>query len=185
MKDQLTSEQISLYRRQGFLAIPNFFDEAETLMWRNSSEDAVQKRLSALETGMQSGEVKQSMTGRLKKPLKSVLGKTGAERLRGMLRSVLGEKRVPIGFNGVLNTNQGDKDSYYAQVYVQCIRLAAEHEAMRRCVLDPRIGRVVSELAGADGVRLYHDQALYKPAYGNPTSWHLEIRSGRSSPSRR
>jgi ectoine hydroxylase-related dioxygenase (phytanoyl-CoA dioxygenase family) len=74
----------------------------------------------------------------------------------------------------VLNTNQGDEDSYYAKVYVQCIRLHAEHEVMRKLILDERLGKVAATLAGVDGVRLYHDQALFKPAQGNPTAWHLD-----------
>jgi ectoine hydroxylase-related dioxygenase (phytanoyl-CoA dioxygenase family) len=45
---------------------------------------------------------------------------------------------------------------------------------MAELILDGRLGEVVALLAGIDGVRVWHDQALIKPAYGNPTAWHLD-----------
>ncbi len=41
-------------------------------------------------------------------------------------------------------------------------------------ILDPRIGRMAAELAGVDGVRVWHDQALIKRPYANPTAFHLD-----------
>eukprot|EP01084_Bolivina_argentea_P036652 67785_1 len=37
------------------------------------------------------------------------------------------------------------------------------------------IGRIASELEGIDGVQLHHDQALYKPPFGNPTAFHVDV----------
>lgn len=71
-------------------------------------------------------------------------------------------------------TNQGDPDSYYAQVFTQCIKLADTHEGMRALMFDERLGRLAATLAGVDGVRIWHDQALIKPPFGNPTGWHLD-----------
>jgi len=45
---------------------------------------------------------------------------------------------------------------------------------MRALIHDQRLGEVVGTLAGVDGIRIWHDQALIKPAYGNPTGWHLD-----------
>jgi len=73
------------------------------------------------------------------------------------------------GFN-----NQNDPDSFYAQVFVQCVRLADSHPGMAGLMLDPRLGEVAGTLAGVDGIRIWHDQALIKPPYGNPTAWHLD-----------
>jgi ectoine hydroxylase-related dioxygenase (phytanoyl-CoA dioxygenase family) len=174
MKTEITPEQIAFYREQGYLPIPNFFDAVEVAAWRESTENAVNRRLNAVTDGLKTGAVKRSLTDNMKGPLQSLLGKGAIEGGRNFLRGLLGKKVVPVGFNGVLNTNQGDKDSYYAQVYVQCIRLHAEDDAMRRLILDARIGKVAATLAGVDGIRLYHDQALFKPAYGNPTAWHLD-----------
>lgn len=71
-------------------------------------------------------------------------------------------------------TNQGDPDTYYAQVFTQCLKLADTHAGMREIMLDPRIGELVGTLAGVDGIRIWHDQALIKPPFGNPTAWHLD-----------
>jgi phytanoyl-CoA hydroxylase len=75
--------------------------------------------------------------------------------------------------NGLLH-NQGDPESYYARTFTQCIKLADTHEGMRALMLDPRLGRLAATLAGVSGVRIWHDQALIKPAFGNPTGWHLD-----------
>jgi phytanoyl-CoA hydroxylase len=73
----------------------------------------------------------------------------------------------------VLN-NQADPDAYYAQVFTQCLRLADTHAGMRRLMLDARLGKMGAALAGVDGIRIWHDQALIKPPLGNPTAWHLD-----------
>lgn len=72
-------------------------------------------------------------------------------------------------------TNQGDPNEFYAQVFTQCLRLADTHAGMRALMLDPRLGEIAATLAGVDGIRIWHDQALFKPPYGNPTSWHLDV----------
>ncbi|MES2459152.1 MAG: phytanoyl-CoA dioxygenase family protein, partial [Armatimonadota bacterium] len=69
--------------------------------------------------------------------------------------------------------NQTNPDNFYAQVFTQCIRLADTHEGIAKIMLDERLGQVAGTLAGVDGIRIWHDQALIKPPYGNATSWHL------------
>ncbi len=71
-------------------------------------------------------------------------------------------------------TNQADPEQYYANVFVQCIRLADSHKGMRELMFDENLGRMAAELAGIDGIRIWHDQALFKQPYGNPTGWHLD-----------
>jgi ectoine hydroxylase-related dioxygenase (phytanoyl-CoA dioxygenase family) len=71
-------------------------------------------------------------------------------------------------------TNQDDPDRFYSQVFVQCVRLADTHEGMARLMLDERLGEAAGTLAGVDGIRIWHDQALIKQPYGNPTAWHLD-----------
>jgi len=84
------------------------------------------------------------------------------------------EQRLADGRGfGNLN-NQGDPDAYYAQVFTQCLKLAETHDGMRQIMLDPRLGKMAATLAGVDGVRIWHDQALIKPPFGNPTAWHLD-----------
>ncbi len=71
-------------------------------------------------------------------------------------------------------SNQHDPDSYYAQVFTQCIKLADTHAGMHEIMYDPRLGEAAATLAGVDGMRIWHDQALIKPPFGNPTAWHLD-----------
>lgn len=70
-------------------------------------------------------------------------------------------------------SNQGEKN-YYSNVFLQCVRLADNHEGMAELMLDRRLGETAATLAGIDGIRIWHDQALIKPPYGNPTGWHLD-----------
>jgi phytanoyl-CoA hydroxylase len=71
-------------------------------------------------------------------------------------------------------SNQADPDNFYAQVFIQCLKLADTHAGMRSLLLNPALGETVATLAGADGIRIWHDQALFKPPFGNGTAWHLD-----------
>lgn len=69
---------------------------------------------------------------------------------------------------------QRDPEKYYAKVFTQCVKLAETDPDMREIMFDPRLGKVAGTLAGVDGIRIWHDQALFKPPFGNPTGWHLD-----------
>ncbi len=66
------------------------------------------------------------------------------------------------------------EDDYYDRVFVQRINLWMDNHKMRQLMLDPRIGKLACDLAGVDGIRIWHDQALNKGPWGNPTGWHLD-----------
>ncbi len=70
--------------------------------------------------------------------------------------------------------NQGAPDDFYAQVFLQALKLAEVHDGMHDIMHDPRLGKLAANLAGVDGIRIWHDQALIKPQFGNPTGWHLD-----------
>lgn len=65
-------------------------------------------------------------------------------------------------------------DEYYRKVFTQLQRLADTHEGMAELMLDEELGEIAGTLAGVDRIRIWHDQALIKPPYGNPTAWHLD-----------
>lgn len=71
-------------------------------------------------------------------------------------------------------TNQHDPDSYYARVFTQCLKLADTHAGMHTLMHNPCLGELAAKLAGVDGIRIWHDQALIKPPFGNPTGWHRD-----------
>jgi phytanoyl-CoA hydroxylase len=65
-------------------------------------------------------------------------------------------------------------DEYYRRVFLQLQKLAETHAGVAELTRDARLGEIVARLAGIDGVRVWHDQALIKPPFGNPTAWHLD-----------
>ena len=64
--------------------------------------------------------------------------------------------------------------SYYDNVFDQLINLWQDNEKIKQIMLDERLGKMAAELAGVDGIRIWHDQALIKKPWANPTSWHLD-----------
>ncbi len=45
---------------------------------------------------------------------------------------------------------------------------------MAQLLLDPQLGDIAAQLTGVERMRLWNDQALFKPPWGNPTAWHLD-----------
>lgn len=72
-------------------------------------------------------------------------------------------------------SNQDDPTTFYANVFTQCLRLADTSPAIAHLVRDERLGRLAGELAGSTTMRIWHDQALVKGPFSNPTSWHNDV----------
>jgi ectoine hydroxylase-related dioxygenase (phytanoyl-CoA dioxygenase family) len=70
--------------------------------------------------------------------------------------------------------NQGGEDNYYKRVFIQCVNLWKSHDPVKALVLNPRLGQMAAEISGAAGVRLYHDHALIKAPWANPTNFHVD-----------
>ncbi|MCF0065604.1 phytanoyl-CoA dioxygenase family protein [Dyadobacter chenwenxiniae] len=64
--------------------------------------------------------------------------------------------------------------SYYDNVFDQLLNLWQDNAGIRKLMLDERIGKMAAQLAEVDGIRIWHDQALIKKPWANPTSWHLD-----------
>jgi ectoine hydroxylase-related dioxygenase (phytanoyl-CoA dioxygenase family) len=75
-----------------------------------------------------------------------------------------------------LNTMQlpMEERSIYDKAFLQVINLWRESEVVRQLVFARRLAAIATELLGAAGVRLYHDQALYKEPSGGITPWHVD-----------
>jgi phytanoyl-CoA hydroxylase len=71
--------------------------------------------------------------------------------------------------------NDPEAKDYYSNVFLQALQLWQVHDGMKAIMHDPRLGRTAATLAGVDGMRIWHDQALIKPPQGNPTAWHLDV----------
>lgn len=64
--------------------------------------------------------------------------------------------------------------AYFGKVFDQLINLWQTNERVKKLMFDPRIGEMAAKLSGADGIRIWHDQALIKKPWGNPTALHLD-----------
>lgn len=64
---------------------------------------------------------------------------------------------------------------FYSRVFDQYVNLWQSDETMRDLIFDARIAQCAAELAGVDRLRIWHDQALTKQPYGNPTAFHLDL----------
>ena len=62
----------------------------------------------------------------------------------------------------------------YARAFLQITNLWQESEEVRTFVFGRRLAQIATELLGTRGVRLYHDQALYKEPGGGHTPWHVD-----------
>lgn len=64
--------------------------------------------------------------------------------------------------------------STYERAFLQVMNLWRVSEEARALVFSRKLARLAAELMGVPGVRLYHDQALYKEPGGGFTPWHAD-----------
>ena len=130
MRNNLSSEQITYYRKNGFIVIEDFLSKEELNQWRETLSDALKER-----------------KGR-KFP----------------------HSEIKTGEDDGINTDA----TYFGNVFDQVINLWMTHEGMKELILDQRIGKMAAQLANVNGIRVWHDQALVKRPWANPTSWHID-----------
>lgn len=62
----------------------------------------------------------------------------------------------------------------YGKAFLQLMNLWREDDIVKQLVFSPRLARIATELMDTRGVRMYHDQALFKEAGGGITPWHAD-----------
>lgn len=62
----------------------------------------------------------------------------------------------------------------YGKAFLQIFNLWTKDEDVKRLVFSKRLAQIAAELIQAEGVRLYHDQALFKESGGGITPWHAD-----------
>jgi ectoine hydroxylase-related dioxygenase (phytanoyl-CoA dioxygenase family) len=67
-----------------------------------------------------------------------------------------------------------DERSLYDQAFIQVHNLWTRSERTREFAFSRRLARIAAELMGTRGVRMWHDQALYKEPGGGFTPWHVD-----------
>jgi ectoine hydroxylase-related dioxygenase (phytanoyl-CoA dioxygenase family) len=68
-----------------------------------------------------------------------------------------------------------DRDAF-GKAFLQTQNLRLRNAAVAELVTSPRLGKIAAELLGVGGVRIFHDQSLFKEPGGgvNPTPWHQD-----------
>ena len=89
---------------------------------------------------------------------------TGVETMGG--NKVSGEHNESI---------KDDSQTYYNRVFLQRVNLWRVNDDIKNFFLNPTLGEMLCQLADINGIRVWHDQTLQKPAWGNPTSWHMDV----------
>jgi len=62
----------------------------------------------------------------------------------------------------------------YGKAFLQLFNLWVENPIVKELIFSKRIAKIASDLMQVDGVRLYHDQALFKEPGGGITPWHAD-----------
>ncbi|SKB73189.1 phytanoyl-CoA dioxygenase family protein [Maribacter arcticus] len=98
------------------------------------------------------------------------------------LKNVFDEETLSY-FNGIVSKKVTelnaepkplDKRDTYGKAFVQLFNLWKEDETIKPLIFSKRLAQIATELMQVDGVRLYHDQALFKEAGGGITPWHAD-----------
>jgi ectoine hydroxylase-related dioxygenase (phytanoyl-CoA dioxygenase family) len=71
-------------------------------------------------------------------------------------------------------TKPMSKRSTYERAFLQIMNLWPRDEVCCEFAFSERLARIAGELMGVNGVRIYHDQALYKEPGGGFTPWHAD-----------
>ncbi|GGD51664.1 phytanoyl-CoA dioxygenase family protein [Paenibacillus nasutitermitis] len=98
----------------------------------------------------------------------NILSRKELNELRGHLNEVMGQTTG--------NSVQTDKkEGAYFKVLNQRVNTWRDHGGMARFILSERFADAAKQLTGADGIRLFHDHALFKmPQDSKPTPWHQD-----------
>jgi ectoine hydroxylase-related dioxygenase (phytanoyl-CoA dioxygenase family) len=67
-----------------------------------------------------------------------------------------------------------DERTLYDKAFVQVMNLWTRNQRARELAFSKRLARIAAELLGTRGVRMWHDQALYKEPSGGFTPWHVD-----------
>jgi len=64
--------------------------------------------------------------------------------------------------------------AYFGRVFDQLVNLWQTNARVRRLILSEKVGEAACRLSGSRGIRIWHDQALIKRPWANPTTLHLD-----------
>jgi len=80
--------------------------------------------------------------------------------------------------NQVLKMNSEDRPleqrTTYGKAFLQIMNIWTTSEIVKRFAFSKRLAQLATDLMEVKGVRMYHDQALYKEPGGGITPWHAD-----------
>ena len=62
----------------------------------------------------------------------------------------------------------------YGKAFLQIMNIWTKSALVKEIVFSKRLAKIAADLMGVQGVRLYHDQALFKEPGGGHTPWHAD-----------
>ena len=90
------------------------------------------------------------------------IGQRGGQKMPG--------SDIKVGEDDGIN----EDSDYFSKVFDQMLNLWQTNDKVKEIMLNEKLGEMVAKLADWDGTRIWHDQALIKRPWANPTSWHLD-----------
>lgn len=100
--------------------------------------------------------------------LPQVLSPATIERYRGIVDKAVAERAK--------HYKPLEERTTYDKAFLQIGNLWTVDAGVRELAFSRRLARIAAELMGCRGVRMYHDQALYKEPGGGFTPWHCDQR---------
>ncbi|MFZ4543142.1 MAG: phytanoyl-CoA dioxygenase family protein [Saprospiraceae bacterium] len=98
------------------------------------------------------------------------------------LKQVLNNETIAF-FNQVItdqvnamNTEETpiENRSTYGKAFLQLCNLWCENNVVKELIFSKRLAQIATDLMQTNGVRIYHDQALFKEGGGGITPWHAD-----------
>jgi ectoine hydroxylase-related dioxygenase (phytanoyl-CoA dioxygenase family) len=98
------------------------------------------------------------------------------------LKQVLNEEAL-LFFNEVISkrvaqmntvTTKLEERGTYGKAFLQLFNLWREDEEVKELIFSKRLAKIATDLMQTEGVRIYHDQALFKEGGGGITPWHAD-----------
>ncbi len=81
--------------------------------------------------------------------------------------------RVTYDNNPLVGKNR-DELGTYEKAFIQVTNLWTKDEIVKEFASSKRLAKIATELLGTSGVRMWHDQALFKEPSGGFTPWHVD-----------
>ena len=98
------------------------------------------------------------------------------------LKEVLNEETL-VFFNKTISarvnkmntiTTKLEERGTYGKAFLQLFNLWREDDVMKELIFSKRLAKIATDLMQVNGVRMYHDQALFKEGGGGITPWHAD-----------